>query len=430
MAKKRNTFSTQIMIKWFFIQGIDGGVEVKMIPNLETVDNPWHENWLNRFPFRTSPGCVAPTTIHNNHQTFSHSSVNHFSFLEPGDLCVFQPFVLNPRLFIFFPLVYILRCSGVLHSPTVRHLHCFAILETQGHPRRSFTRDFLQLSTQLRQKETGNSKLTTRTPLKMRNVHLLFSLILSVAAFSASANPTATVSQTTGIARRSDNPSKTTNASNGAPTAGEGDPIEGDATPTDEPTSDQKSGQSGSGKPASTRSKKISADAQPGGVVMQTPALTDGYQIYKIGQPVTFKWNYTSIQASPTAINVEAYCTDGATYFTIAGNISADTTEAVWDTGDYQQSATAKLPVATYTLWIYDSSKDRTAVPSPGYLYGYNSLQFGMYSPKAAVPLKDFQCPACDFNSAGLNDPRTVRALLGMGLVTALTFVWFIAGVL
>jgi len=163
---------------------------------------------------------------------------------------------------------------------------------------------------------------------------------------------------------------------------------------------------------------------------MQTPALTDGYQIYKIGQPVTFKWNYTSIQASPTAINVEAYCTDGATYFTIAGNVSADTTEVVWDTGDYQQTATAKLPGATYTLWIYDASKDRTAVPSPGYLYGYSLLQFGMYSPRAPTPLSEFKCASCDFNSAGLNDPRTVRALLGMGLVTALTFVWFIAGVL
>jgi len=262
----------------------------------------------------------------------------------------------------------------------------------------------------------------------MRNAHLLFSLILSAAAFLASANPTVAILQT-GLVRRADNPSQTTSASNGAPTAGEGDPIDGDATPTDDPK-DKKTDQSGSAKPSSTKSKKISSDAQPGGVVMQTPALTDGYQIYKIGQPVTFKWNYTSIQASPTALNVEAYCTDGATYFTIAGNVSADTTEVVWDTGNYQQSATAKLPVATYTLWIYDASKDRTAVPSPGYLYGFSSLQFGMYSPKPPVPLKDFQCSTCDFNGAGLNDPRTVRALLGMGLVTALTFVWFIAGVL
>jgi hypothetical protein len=263
----------------------------------------------------------------------------------------------------------------------------------------------------------------------MRKVHLLFSLILSVAAFSASANPTAAGAQAGAVVRRADDPTKTTSGSNGAPTSGEGDAIEGDATPTDEPK-DQKTGESGSAKASSTKSKKIASDAQPGGVVMQTPALTDGYQIYKIGQPVTFKWNYTSIQASPTAINVEAYCTDGATYFTIAGNVSADTTEVVWDTGDYQQTATAKLPGATYTLWIYDASKDRTAVPSPGYLYGYSLLQFGMYSPRAPTPLSEFKCASCDFNSAGLNDPRTVRALLGMGLVTALTFVWFIAGVL
>jgi hypothetical protein len=116
--------------------------------------------------------------------------------------------------------------------------------------------------------------------------------------------------------------------------------VEGQASSTD-----GDGGGSNGNSTSKPKTKKISADAQPGGVVMQTPSLIDGYQIYKIGQPVTFKWNYTSLQASPTAINVEAYCTEGATYFTIAGNVSADTTEVVWDTEGYQASATAKLPV-------------------------------------------------------------------------------------
>lgn len=41
----------------------------------------------------------------------------------------------------------------------------------------------------------------------------------------------------------------------------------------------------------------------------------------------------------------------------------------------------------------------------------------------------EFVCPSCD-SGAGILDPRTIRALLGMGLVTALTAAWFIAGVL
>ncbi|CUS10889.1 unnamed protein product [Tuber aestivum] len=406
--------------------------------SIQTATNPWQKNWLE------------PTSLSHLLQLrcSRNNSKQPIRTLLPLSRTAFVcfPALRSQPSFIYFPLF---TSEGVLVffiPPTVCHLHRFSILETQGvslsplrpislatassslvHSRFPSTLD--SGTTKNPPGEKKNTEPATRTYLNMRNVQLLFSLILSIAAFSASADPRVAVPQAGAVVRRADDPTKTTGGSNGAPTAGEGDPIEGDATPTEEPK-DQKTGESGSAKPSSTKSKKISSDAQPGGVVMQTPALTDGYQIYKIGQPVTFKWNYTSIQASPTAINVEAFCTDGATYFNIAANVSADTTEVVWDTGDYQQTATAKLPVATYTLWVYDASKDRTAVPSPGYLYSYNSLQFGMYLPKAPVPLQDFRCSACDFSSAGLNDPRTVRALLGMGLVTAFTFVWFIAGVL
>lgn len=78
---------------------------------------------------------------------------------------------------------------------------------------------------------------------------------------------------------------------------------------------------------------------------MMTPSVMDGYQIYKIGDPVTFVWNFTSLQVTPTALNVQAYCTDGAQYFPIAMNVSAGTTEVVWDTGAYQNTALSKLPM-------------------------------------------------------------------------------------
>lgn len=148
---------------------------------------------------------------------------------------------------------------------------------------------------------------------------------------------------------------------NQSPTGGVGDVIQGD---TDEPpesedpeptpeyiTTTDKDGRTITSMPpapsktTSSRTRRISPDAPPGGVQMRTPSVYDGYQLYKIGDPVTFVWNYTSLQVTPTALNIEAFCTLGARRFEIASNVSADTTEVVWDTGKFQQTALGKLPV-------------------------------------------------------------------------------------
>jgi hypothetical protein len=120
---------------------------------------------------------------------------------------------------------------------------------------------------------------------------------------------------------------------------------------------------------------------------MVTPAATDGYQIYKIGDVLTWVWNYTNVVIEPTAINVVAYCSEASEEFTVTSNASWPITKATWDTGEYQSTATAKLLVATYTLNIFDASKARTANPTAGYLYGYSSLTFGLYTPQSYVPL-------------------------------------------
>lgn len=148
---------------------------------------------------------------------------------------------------------------------------------------------------------------------------------------------------------------------NPTPTGGVGDVIQGDtdeppddAEATPEPTPDpitttDKDGHTITSMPppksTSSRTRKISPDAPPGGVQMRTPSVYDGYQIYKIGDPVTFVWNYTSLQVTPTALNIQAFCTAGMQYFPIAMNVSADTTQAVWDTGIYQRTALSKLPM-------------------------------------------------------------------------------------
>lgn len=150
---------------------------------------------------------------------------------------------------------------------------------------------------------------------------------------------------------------------NPTPTGGEGEVVQGnveDPPSTDSPqptpssvTTTDKDGHvitsmlpmpSGSNS-SSSKSRKISADAPPGGVQMRTPSVYDGYQIYKIGDPVTFVWNYTSLQSTPTALNIKAFCTAGMQFFPIALNVSGDTTQAVWDTGAYQTTALAKLPM-------------------------------------------------------------------------------------
>ncbi|KAL7276918.1 hypothetical protein RUND412_000062 [Rhizina undulata] len=268
----------------------------------------------------------------------------------------------------------------------------------------------------------------------MRNSNFLFACVLAFASFSAS---TFAADPGNALFMRQNSKSGTaTSAADGVATSGEGTPVQGAVSGTTASAasgSGSKSAKSGSsGKSASSsQAQSTSMNAYAGGVVMETPSLTDGYEIYKIGYPVTFVWNYTSLQVTPTAINVEAYCTDGSTYFTIAANVSGDTTQAIWDTGAYQSTATIKLPVATYTLYIYDASKARTAIASGGYLSYYNSLTFGMYTPEAAVPLASFQCATCDFNGGTpLLDSYMVRMLLGMGLLTALSFTWFISGVI
>jgi hypothetical protein len=162
---------------------------------------------------------------------------------------------------------------------------------------------------------------------------------------------------------------------------------------------------------------------------MITPAPTDGFTLFKIGDPVTFVWNYTDLIVPPKHINVEAYCTDGANYFTITANASADMTKAVWDTGEYQSTATIKLPVATYSLYIYDAEHAPTEVASPGYLEPFNQLSFGMYTPQPYVSREAFQCPTCSGANSILN-VQAVRFMIGMGILTALSFAWFIAGVL
>jgi hypothetical protein len=121
---------------------------------------------------------------------------------------------------------------------------------------------------------------------------------------------------------------------------------------------------------------------------MVTPAAIAPSQYYKIGDYVTFAWNYTSLSVTPSGIDILASCSLNQQLYTIAMNQSVGPTGAVtWDTGEYQATATVPLLTETYTLVIYDASQDITSIPQAGYLAVQDQFQFGMYSPQPYTPL-------------------------------------------
>jgi len=120
---------------------------------------------------------------------------------------------------------------------------------------------------------------------------------------------------------------------------------------------------------------------------MITPPAIAGLQLYKVGDYITFAWNYTSLVVTPSAVDIVASCSANNQAYTIATNQSVGATGAVtWDT---RPSATVTAPFLTekYTLMIYDAAKGVSATAQAGYLGTFNQLVFGMYTPQPYVPL-------------------------------------------
>jgi hypothetical protein len=121
---------------------------------------------------------------------------------------------------------------------------------------------------------------------------------------------------------------------------------------------------------------------------MITPNVFAGSQYYKIGDWVTFAWNYTSLSATPSAINVVASCSQNNHAYTLAMNQTYQATPSLlWDTGAYQSSALVPLLTNQYTLVVWDAAEPSTAVPRAGYLGTFSQFRFGMYVPQPYEPL-------------------------------------------
>ncbi|KAL6169892.1 hypothetical protein ACJQWK_04889 [Exserohilum turcicum] len=146
--------------------------------------------------------------------------------------------------------------------------------------------------------------------------------------------------------------------------------------------------QSGS-KTTNKPSKSTSFDPRlpAGGLTMVTPDALAGSQFYKVGDWITFAWNYTSLSVTPTAIDVLASCTANQATYTIAVNMSATNTKVLWNTGETPQGQ-APFLTENYKLLIYDSNSTVTAAPRAGYLGAFTAFTFGMYLPQPYTSLQ------------------------------------------
>ncbi|PGH27073.1 hypothetical protein AJ80_01259 [Polytolypa hystricis UAMH7299] len=169
---------------------------------------------------------------------------------------------------------------------------------------------------------------------------------------------------------------------------------------------------------------KVDPRLPPGGIQMITPGPFDPQTYIKIGEYATFKWNYTSLKVTPSAIDVVAYCSRNDHTYTIAGNQSfQETGEVTWDTRKHATSV--DLLTETYTLMVYDSSKDPSDRPEAGYLAASSQYTFGVYHKQKYDPLDKYTCATC--SSASLNR-QALGFIVWMATITVLSFTWFVSG--
>ncbi|GAB7350548.1 hypothetical protein MBLNU459_g1131t1 [Dothideomycetes sp. NU459] len=188
---------------------------------------------------------------------------------------------------------------------------------------------------------------------------------------------------------------------------------------------------SGSGSQSTTSyTKSYGNSVGYGGASMVTPAATASSSYYKVGDYVTFAWNYTSIKISPTAVDIVATCTANQQTYTLAMNqtFNASGGEVVWDTGAYQSSATVPLLTEKYTLIIHDAAHDQTATAAYGGLAAYSQFVFGMYTPQSYTGLSEgWQCVTCSGAMTNM-ERQTLGVMLGVSALTIASFTWFAGG--
>lgn len=190
-------------------------------------------------------------------------------------------------------------------------------------------------------------------------------------------------------------------------------------------------------KDKATTSKKSSkathttygANDATGGVSLQAPQTTlQATPLYKIGDDITFGWNYTSLQGTPTAIDVLVSCSSASATWTLTQNMTFETKVSyVWDTNSDGGVATQPLRVDLFTLIIKDSDASISDTADPGYLGTYSGLKFGLYTGQPYTPLSEWKCVGCNDGNS-IFDKQALGLAMTMSIITFATFTWFVAG--
>ncbi|KAI0603296.1 hypothetical protein F4775DRAFT_22870 [Biscogniauxia sp. FL1348] len=185
------------------------------------------------------------------------------------------------------------------------------------------------------------------------------------------------------------------------------------------------------GTSKTTSHKTYDAQDGAGGVAMITPATTDGTTLYRIDNtvPITWVWNYTSLQGTPSAIDVMISCSTVSATWTLTQNMTFEPTATfTWDSNAFQESNIASpLVVEQYTLLIIDSDSSVSATAEPGYLAAYNGFQFGMYTSRPYTALGEWKCATCSAASGDL-DRKALGFAVTMSIITVMSFTWYVTG--
>lgn len=201
---------------------------------------------------------------------------------------------------------------------------------------------------------------------------------------------------------------------------------------TSDPTNTKGGGSTATGN-STTKATHSTFNPQDGagGVAMITPATTDGTTLYRIGDPtpITWVWNYTSLQGTPSAIDVLVSCSTATATWTLTQNMTFEPTATfTWDTLKYSESAIASpLLVAQYTLIIYDSESSPDATAEAGYLAPFDGFQFGMYTSRPYQDLGEWKCATCS-GALGAADRQALGFVVSMSIITILSFTWYVTG--
>lgn len=240
------------------------------------------------------------------------------------------------------------------------------------------------------------------------------------------------------VASASAEPSKTGDSAQATQT---GDSSQATQTGDNNKNGDNKGGNAkqtdlNTAKPDSTKSSKGSKTthhteyppyAPPGAVVVTQPATTGaGTALYRIGEYVTFGWNYTNVLATPTAIDVLASCPAASATWTLTQNMTYATAASyVWNTNNQKNNPNQPLLTEKYTLIIKNSDFTLGDTAEPGYFGSDSSFPFGLYASQHYESLKTWKCDVC---SAAAHAHPAIKLATTMSIVTVLSFTWFVAG--